>query len=193
VNRLFASLLLLLSSAVSGCAYMERQTALEEQRQLSWTGPGEGPCAFGGVTEAASAHCAMLAWGTEGVLEAVNEKVRGFGVPMLCTSHVAAVESALLRHKELRTTPIYTCPAIARAQGQCHVSLEVTDRDGERYVVDNGAVVSGLVGSGGVASFNEFARAVDGIYWIGSPPSVEDIGHAIPGFKPNSAYDFAFR
>jgi hypothetical protein len=179
--------------SLSGCAALDRHEQRVEQRQLAWTGPGAGPCAFGGVTEAADAHCALLNFGTEGILQAVNEKVgQRIGPDASCTMHAAAVQRELRRHRALSTTPVYTCPLASRADGACHVSVLVTDDDGEHYVVDNGAVVHGSIGAQGVAAYDDFRRAVDDVMWIGETPTVEQIAQAIPGFEPKLQY-FAAR
>ena len=135
------------------------------------------------------AGCAALGSEVEDHLVDVNYAVRDtLGREAPCTQHAAAVERALAKRADLAVAPIYTCPAAVRGLGQCHISTAVTASDGTRYVVDNGAVVNDNVGWGGVATLEDFSQAVNGVYWIGTIPSVEDIARRIPGFKPNRAY-----
>lgn len=167
------------AALLGGCAAMERATLREEARQLAWTGPGAGPCLFGGVTERAVEHCARINFGTRGLLVAVNERVRARLDGRECTEHVAALRVALARHKDLRTEPIYTCPAALGELDECHVSLLVTSRDGERFVLDDGAVVDGWVGVGGVASLAAFEAVVDNALWVGRPPTSGEVAAAM--------------
>lgn len=48
------------------------QIQREEARQLSWQGPGAGPCAAGGVTPRAAEHCGWINYGDEGLMGAIN-------------------------------------------------------------------------------------------------------------------------
>lgn len=185
MRRTTAVIFAILPLVLGGCAALERSTLRTEARQLAWTGPGAGPCLFGGVTARADEHCARINFGVEGVLYAVNGQVRAqLGSDRNCERHVAAAQRALAHHADLRTEPVYSCPAGARARGECHVSLLVTTIQGERYVLDNGAVVRDTVGAHGVAAFTAFAGALDGIVWVGEPPSAQEVADAIPGFRP---------
>lgn len=171
----------------SGCISMQEISQREEARQLAWTGPGAGPCLFGGATPRAAEHCAQVNFGVEGVLQAVNERVRsGLGSDADCKQHVAEVRRALARRTDLRTEPVYSCPIGGRARGECHVSLAVTTADGKRYVVDNGSAVGDTVGAGGVAEFAAYANGVEHVYWVGTPPTVQDVAARIPGFVPST-------
>lgn len=175
-------------TALSGCAAMERATLREEARQLAWTGPGAGPCVFGGVTPRAEDHCALVTQGAEGMLYAVNDKVRArLGAGAVCVDHVDHAQAELARHRTLRTARIFSCPLASRAKGECHVSLLVTTAGGERFVLDNGAVVTDAIGAGGVARFEDFERQVEGVYWVGFPPSARDLAAVEAGFKPGGA------
>lgn len=186
MKGLAAVAVLAMGAVLSGCAAWERAAQREEARQLAWTGPGAGPCAWGGVTPRAEAHCAMVSFGGEGVLYAVNEKARArLGQAAACADHVELVERTLSRHlREFRTERIFSCPLESRARGECRVSLLVTTAEGDRYVLDNGAVVNGTVGVEGVARFADFARAVEDVYWLGFPPSAADLAAVNAGVKP---------
>lgn len=146
----------------------------DEARQLAWTGPGSGPCLFGGVTERADEHCAQINFGIEGVLAVINDRAlarsgRG-GV-----SHVTALRRELAHRADLRAEPLYSCAAAFGESGECHVSLLVRTHDGRRFVLDDGAVVGDTVGAGGVASFAAFEEAVEGVMWVGRAPTSEEI------------------
>jgi hypothetical protein len=170
---------------LGGCSAIERSTAQEEARQLAWTGPGAGPCAFGGVTPRAENHCALVMYGSLGMLEAVNDKVRRkLGPVIACQDHVREAKRELARHRGIKTESLYSCPPATRASGECHVSLLVTTPEKEQFVLDNGVVVSDAMGVDGVASYALFTRAVDGVTWRGRQPTVPQIRKAIPGFEP---------
>ena len=70
---------------------------------------------------------------------------------------------------------MYSCPLAYRGRGECHVSLLVTTPHGERYVLDNGAVVNPMIGAQGVTDFESYGKAVQGVYWIGLPPTADDV------------------
>lgn len=178
---------------LNGCAAIERTTQREEARQLAWTGPGVGPCAFGGVTERADEHCMMISWGPEGVLHALNSKVRtGLPATADCADHVERVRTELARHANMKSERIYSCPLQSRARNECHVSVLVTLADGDRWVLDNGTVVSETVGLEGVATFDIFERQVEGAFWVGFPPSANDLAALEAGIKPGAATIAAF-
>ena len=175
----------LAASLLPGCALYENSLRREEARQLSWTGPGAGPCAWGGVTERAQEHCAMIEWGPVGSLHAINEKTRArLGPNADCIEHVETVRAQLARHRGMTDELLFTCPIETRARNECHVSLLVTLADGERYVLDNGAVVTAALGLEGVATFENFARQVEGVYWLGFPPSARELAALDAGVKP---------
>lgn len=162
---------LALATALTGCAAMEGATRRNEARQLAWIGPGMGPCAFGGVTPRAAEHCALLDSGPEGVLMVVNEKVRarlGPGADPL--AHVDEARRLLRRYDDLRTEPLYTCGPGAVSREACGVSLLVTAEDGERYVLDSGAVIGEMVSPEGVVPMMVFETFVHGQYAIDALP-----------------------
>lgn len=168
--RLNRSMALIASMLLVGCSAMERATLQEEARQLAWNGPGDGPCLFGGVTERAQEHCAFVTSGAEGVLIAISNRIRRHSGAGTCLAYVEAFRRQMTRLKGYRTERVYTCPE-SSPDGECHVSLAVTSPEGERYVVDNGAVVRDTIGVSGVASFAAFEEAVDGVMWVGKPPT----------------------
>lgn len=176
----FAAMVALLG----GCAAMEKSDRRIEARQLAWTGPGIGPCAFGGVTPLADAHCSMLNWGPEGVLTAINQKaIRRVGQGAGALAHVEEVSRILLRHEDMSAERLYTCRRDATSEADCHVSLLVTAVDGERFVVDSGRVVGQTMASHGVATFMVFELFVNGVYAVGTPP----VAHMAGGGASTSA------
>jgi len=133
--------------------------------------PSSGPCAFGGVTPRAAAHCAMVESGPEGVLTAVNEKVRSrLGPGADSRTHVAQASRLLRRHGDLRTERLYTCRPGAVRRDDCQESLLVTAADGERYVLDGGAVIGEAIAPEGVVPMIVFETFVQGAYAVGEPP-----------------------
>ena len=171
MQRPNAGAVIAFSVLAGGCA--------TEASQLAWSGPGAGPCLFGGVTERAVDHCAQINFGVEGLLIAINDRTRARFSDGESTKHVAALQRELAPHRDLRTEPIYTCGAASGGPGECHASLLVTKRDGERFVLDNGAVVNDTVGAGGVASFAAFEEAVGGVILAGRPPKSGEDGAAM--------------
>jgi hypothetical protein len=175
--RHFEAMVFAASAALlGGCAAMEqameKTTRRNEARQLAWTGPGIGPCAFGGVTPLADEHCAMLTWGPEGVLIAVNNKARArLGPGASAQAHVEQVSRILVRHEDLKSERLYSCAPDLAPGEDCHVSLLVTTADGERFVLDNGTVVGAAAAADGVATLAAFELMVDGDYAVGSPPA----------------------
>lgn len=160
-----------LTGVLCSCA----SPADKEAQQLAWTGPGLGPCVFGGVTEQAEEHCALLRAGPVGQLRSVNTSVREqLDAHASCQEHVEAVREALAGQAKLKTERLYTCPRAVRGRDECHVSVLVTLDSGARYVLDNGAVITDVVGQAAVTDFDAFSREVDGVYWLGFPPSAED-------------------
>lgn len=182
---LFTVSALAAAALLGGCAAMERTEQRNEARQLAWTGPGMGPCAFGGVTERADEHCAMVSWGPEGVLHAVNSKVRArLPATANCVDHVEKVRQELARHTSMKAERIYSCPQATRSKNECHVSVLVTTADQTRFVLDNGSVVVDQIGADGVTTLAAFERQVEGAYWVGFPPSASDFAALEAGRKP---------
>jgi hypothetical protein len=166
LRTLYPLLALLLTT---GCA----STAQLEARQLAYRG-GNGwlgnPCLFGGVTPAAQAHCSTVELGSEGRMIVTNARVLA-ALPEHadCNTHVAHLKAALAGDPGIRVESIYSCPNGGGAQGLCHVSALVKDAQGVQYVLDNGAALGARNGS--VATLAAFAQAVDGEYWVGTPPT----------------------
>lgn len=109
-------------------------------------------------------------YGTEGALMELNAEAQlSLPAGADCQDHVAAVRRMLAgRHPDLKAEPLYSCPNGGFSIGLCHVSVLVTDAQGERLVVDNGAVLRRYPVQ--VARLEEFSREVEHTYWIGQPP-----------------------
>ena len=153
-----------------GCA----STSQTESRQLAYRGGGgwlSNPCLFGGVTPAAQAHCASVEFGSEGRMILANASVLA-ALPdgADCKDHVGQLTVALTRGGAVSVQPIYSCPDGGGARGICHVSALVTDAQGVQYVLDNGAVLG--ASNGAVSTLTAFAAAVDGEYWVDTPPTM---------------------
>lgn len=174
---------ILMAFLLGGCAAMEQANRRNEARQLAWTGPGAGPCAFGGVTPEADAHCGLVTSGPEGVLLAINGRVsRKLGPGADPGARIEAASRLLARHEDLRTERLYTCPRGAVDAAACRAVLLVTAADGERYVLDSGAVLGEQVAPDGVASFMAFELFVNGDYAVGAPPV-----RTLAGGRPDAA------
>lgn len=159
-------LLILLSLSLQGCASLAEM----EARQLAYDGSGRNPCLWGGVTEKADAHCAEVRWGLQGYLIALNGRASQHLPTAVdaapCVEHVQRLEQTLAARTDLHSERIYSCPNYA-VDGTCHVSLVVTDARGERYVLDNGAVLKDSSSQEGVGSFETFVALTGGEYWMG--------------------------
>ena len=149
-----------------GCAAYDRALRGNEARQLAWFGPGLGPCAFGGVTEEADAHCARVTGGTESLLIAVNARVLARRQGADPAAHIQAATRILARHDTLRLEHLLTCRAGDKAP--CAVSLLVTDDEGGRFVLDSGLVVKPGLSADGVATFAAFEQMYAGHYSVGA-------------------------
>lgn len=148
--------------ALQACA----STSALELQQLAYQGEGPNPCAWGGVSAQAEAHCSQLRWGTRGYLMALNERATqglpGYDGATPCQEHVARLEIMLAERHELSVARIFSCPP--SADGSCHLSLLVTDAQGDQFVLDNGAVIRNGHGAQGVGTLAEFAQLTHGEY-----------------------------
>lgn len=164
----FAPMLVWLSAAavLPGCAAYDRAMRANEARQLAWFGPGAGPCAFGGATEEADAHCALVTGGTETLLQAVNARILARHQGADPAAHVEAASQILARNGSLRLERLQTCRGGDKAP--CAVALLVTDGEGERFVLDSGLVVRPTLGLAGVATFAAFEEMYAGRYSVGA-------------------------
>ena len=161
--------MIMLAALLHGCA-----SAGLEARQLAWHGSGPNPCVFGGVTPAAEAHCLEQRWRSGGELIAINNAaLDGLSKDprdLPCQVHVARAEQALRERPGFEFEPVYSCPIKNNPRGSCHVSLLVTDEEGRRHVLDNGAVLRPEHYTASVASLDDYADELDGVYWIGHIP-----------------------
>lgn len=98
---------------LASCAGVGGAVQREEARQLAWTGAGPGPCLFDGVSERADRHCAVVNFGTEGVLMAVNDRAQGGVERVSCEEHVRAV------HRELETLGVSSIGSLFSALEEC--------------------------------------------------------------------------
>lgn len=155
-----------LALLMQGCASL----APTEAEQLSWNGPGAGPCLFGGVSNRAVEHCARVTLGEEAMLITINSQA----LAMLpedakCTDHVQAARELLKDYPDVQTRLIYSCPPGQADRSVCHVSVLATAADGRQYILDNGAAVPAAASH--VASLDEFRHEV-GQYWVDQPPNM---------------------
>jgi len=141
-----------------------------EGEQLSWNGPGAGPCLFGGVSERTVEHCARVTLGAEAMLTSINSKALAL-LPedAKCTEHVQKARELLKEHSDVQTQLVYSCPQGQADRSVCHVSVLATTADGRQYVLDNGAAVPAAASH--VASLDEFRNEV-GQYWVDQPPTM---------------------
>ena len=135
-------------------------------------GPGAMACLFGGADEQAQSECQQLRWGTQGYLIAVNaaalRQLPARGDRPTCEAHVALVERALAGGA-YTTQRIRSCPAHDGSGGNCHLSLEVRDAAGARYVLDDGAMLDAASFVSGVGTYEEFEKRRSGYSWEDHP------------------------
>jgi len=165
--RVLAVAALLLSSA---CA---SRAQLDARFDAGWR-PKLGSCTFGGDTPKIAAWCAKQSslassGGYEAYLRGLNLSARRSLRPgAWCGEHVAAVIRLVGADPELKAEPLYNCPKGYAPGVECHVSVLVSDTAGNRYVIDNGAVVrDGATGHAGVTTLANFSGLVGGRYWTG--------------------------
>jgi len=155
-----------LALLMQGCASL----APTEAEQLSWNGPGTGPCLFGGVSNRAVEHCARVTLGEEALMASVNSQALAMlPANAKCTDHVQAARVLLQEYSDVQTRLVYSCPPGQADRSVCHVSVLATTADGRQYVLDNGAAVPAAASH--VASLDEYQREV-GQYWVDQPPTM---------------------
>lgn len=157
----------------TGCATQARLAALDKQFDEGWR-PGKGYCLFGGETEKINNYCARMYFGVEGELQAINASVIASLPPEAkCRDHANAALAAIKQVPDLKGELVYSCPKVGSTT--CHVSVLVKDPSGNQWVMDNRAVVSSTLGVNGVTNFTAFAGVLDNVYWVGLPPSADEV------------------
>lgn len=163
--------------ALQGCA------TAQQAHPASVAGESHASCVWGGTSAEEDAYCAEQRWGTEGYLRAVNERATrdlpNYDGATPCQEHVARLEALLKDRKDLKTSPIYSCPNAA-SDDRCHLSLLVTDQRGRQYVLDNGAVFHETEAAAGVGEFSRFIQLVHDYHIVARASEVEMYRAASP-------------
>lgn len=156
-------LLILVCGHLFGCAAMtaDRQEMMnyKTSENSSWfSNLFLNPCALGGMDVESNIHCGAQNFGSEGQMVALNTTAkRNAGPNANCEQHVATAE-ALASAQGFEVNRLYSCPdEFLASKGECHVSLLVTEANGTKWVLDNGAVIDKNLGIAATAKWSEVA------------------------------------
>lgn len=156
-------ILALICGYLVGCAAM----TADKQQMMSYTAPENStwlsdlfvnPCVLGGTDAESNIHCGAQNFGSEAQMVALNSAAKfNAGPAANCEQHVESAETLAVA-RGFEVDRLYSCPdEFLASVGECHVSLLVTEANGTKWVLDNGAVIDKNLGVGATAKWSAVA------------------------------------